>query len=214
MNSLIAGALIAGLAMSSTPASIDPDAGLDTIQTRADRATEERIRAIDSALNRLDGADSLTDDHRVSIVETLTADRAAMEELQAQIAAETDRGNALDAYQSIFTDYRVFAVSIPQALYTVGADRLTEVALPRLERAYDGLATISDDTEALAELRAAIDQATDLAGGIADAALAVEPSDYNDNSTVLAELRLKLREAAAATRDAASAARDLWNEER
>lgn len=108
----------------------------------------------------------------------------------------------------------MFAVSIPQALYTVGADRLTEVALPRLERAYDGLATISDDTEALAELRAAIDQATDLAGGIADAALAVEPSDYNDNSTVLAELRLKLREAAAATRDAASAARDLWNEER
>lgn len=214
MHSLLAGALIAGLTVSSTPTSIDPDAGLDTIQARADRATDERIRAIDRALDRLENADALTDDHRATIVETLTADRAAMEELQAQIAAETDRGDALDAYQSIFTDYRVFAVSIPQALYTVGADRLTEVALPRLERAYDGLAAISDDTEALAELRAAIDEATDLADGIADAALAVEPADYNDDSTVLAELRLELREAAAATRDAVSAARELWNEER
>lgn len=214
MHSLLAGALIAGLTFSGAPAEIDPDAGLDALQVRAERATDDRIRAIDRALDRLDDAEALTDDHRATIVETLTTDRAAMQDLQAQIAAETDRVDALEAYQSIFTDYRVFAVSIPQALYAVGADRLTERALPRLERAYDGLAAISDDTEGLAELRAAIDEATDLADGIADAALAVEPADYNDDPTVLAEPKLELREAAAAARDAVKAARQLWTEQR
>lgn len=209
MFSPIAGALIAGLALTGSVTPGTTTDSLEVIQQLADRATNERIRAIDRALDRVDRNDSLTDDHRTTIIANLTADQQAMEQLQAEIAAETNAAEALTAYRSIFTDYRVFAVSLPQSLYAAGADRLTETAIPRLELGYDALAAASDDTEGLAELRAAIDEASQLADGIADAALAVEPSDYNADSTVLAELRLELRQAAAAVNDALLVANDV-----
>ncbi len=214
MNSLLAGALIVGLTLSGTPVTTEPTDRLEAIQSRAERATDERIRAIDRALDRIENADALTDDHRSVIVEQLTADRAAMEALYDEIAAETTAVEALETYQSIFVDYRVFAVSLPQALYAAGADRLTEVTLPRLEQAYDALVEVSDNSDGLAELRSLIDAASASADGIADAALAVTPADYNDDATVLADLRLELRDAGAAARDAVSAARELWEEQR
>ncbi len=216
MNSLIAGALIAGLTFSAAPAPApaEPADRLATLQARAEQATTERISAIDRALERLERADALTDEHRATIVEQLTADRSAMQSLNDEIAAETSVAEALESYQSIFVDYRVYAVSLPQALYAAGADRLTQVTLPRLERAYEALAEVSNNSEGLAELRALIDTASASAVGIADAALTVTPADYNADATVLAELRLELRDAAAAARDAVSAARELRDEQR
>ena len=215
MHTLLAGALIAGLTLgypvvvTTAPTPAD---GLEAIQMRAERATNDRIRAIDRALDRLESNESLTEAHRETITSTLTAHRAAMQTLQADIAAESQVGAALESYQSIFTDYRVFVVSLPQALYAAGADRLTETTIPRLEQVYDTLE--DNDIEGLAELRAAIDEAAERADGIADAALAVEPSDYNTDPTVLAELRLELRDATAAARRALEEARDVWEEKR
>lgn len=206
---LIAALAVGGLPLDEIPASVDSGDGLAAIQARADRATDDRIRAIDRALDRVDRNESLTDDHRTTIIENLTADQQAMQELQADIAAETNAAEALTAYRSIFTDYRVLAVTLPQSLYAAGADRLTETAIPRLELTYEALEAASDDAEGLAELRGAIDEATELADGIADAALAIEPSDYNADSTVLAELRLELRQAAAAVSDAVLLANDV-----
>jgi hypothetical protein len=209
---LIASLAVGGLNLGVLPATVASGDGLTAIQARAERATDDRIRAIDQTLERVDSNESLTAEHRDLIVATLTANRTAMLDLQAEVASESDVTDALDAYQRIFTDYRVYAVSLPQTLYAAGADRLTESAIPRLNEAYETLAAEGGDPEGLAELRAAIDTAADLAAGIADAALAVDAADFNDDPTVLADLRLELRDAISAARDALEAARSVLDE--
>ena len=211
MLSTLAGALVAGLTITGPVPALDPGDGLAVIQQRAERATENRIHAIDNALWRVERTTSLTDGHRATIVATLEADQAALEALQNEIAADTEAAEALADYQRIFTDYRVYAVALPQALYAAGADRLTETALPRLEEAYAALAERAEGepeaADELADMREAIDAATQAANGLADAALAVTPANYNEDATALAELRLDLRQATASARDALHSAR-------
>lgn len=220
MNIAIAAVLAGAVALSGgsapaqpTPADLDPGAGLEEIQRAADRATDNRIRALEEALDRVEGNERLTDAHSSAITATLQADLDAMHELQAEIAAEDSVADARDAYRSIFTEYRVYAVVIPQSMYAAAADGLTDSALPRLQEAHDDLAEAADgDAEvdaALAEMQASIDEASGLLDGLADEALAVTPADFNADHDVLHDIRERLHDAIDAARDARQDAREI-----
>lgn len=215
MSIAIAAVLAGTIALSGSPlpADLDPGAGLNEIQRAADRATDNRIRALEEALEEVADSEHLSDGHRSTITATLQSDLDAMHDLQDEIAAEDSAADALTAYRSIFTDYRVYAVAIPQSLYAAAADGLTDSALPLLQQVHDDLAAVADgDAEvesALDEMQASIDEATELLDGLADAMLAVSPADFNADPEVLADLRDSLREATDATRDAREDARDI-----
>jgi chromosome segregation ATPase len=207
---------LSGTALPTGLTDLDPGAGLDEIQHAADRATDNRIRALEEALEKVEANEHLTDAHSSEISATLQADLDAMHELQTAIADEDTAAEALDAYRSIFTDYRVYAVAIPQSRYAAAADALTDSALPRLQEAHDGLAEVADgDAEieaALAEMQASIDEAAGLLDGLADASLAVTPADFNADEDVLDEIREALRDARDAARDAREDARRILDD--
>lgn len=209
MSVILSSAMIAGLAFGSPLSAIAPDDNLAAIQKRAEQATNERISVIDRIDTRVDRSTSLSDAHRATIVDTLAENRSAMNEIQSSIAAETNTRVALESYRDIFTEFRIYAVVAPKSFYAMGADRLTETAIPRLNKAYTALEEAGAADEDLQELRAEIDEAQLLAVGIADSALAVTPADFNADSTALADVRLQLREATAAARDAVQLARDI-----
>lgn len=212
---VLATALAGGVGFAVPAEGPEPGAGLEEIQAAAERATDNRIRSIENALDRLAGNAQLSDEHRAQIEATLQDDLDAMRDLQSGIAAEDSAAEARAAYRSIFTDYRVYAVVLPQALYAAAADGLTDAALPRLEDAHDALAgevAESGDAEletTLAEMAASIDEAHALLDGLADAALAVTPADYNDDRTVLGDVRTDLRDAVGAVRDAGQDAQEI-----
>lgn len=218
MNIAIAAILAGSIALSggtvpTVSSDLDPGAALDEIQRAAERATDNRIRALEEALDKVEDNDHLTDAHSSAISATLQADLDAMHDLQAEIAAEDSVDEARAAYRSIFIDYRVYAVAIPQSMYAAAADALTDSALPRLQQAHDDLAEAADgDAEldaALADMQASIDEAAKLLDGLGDAALAVTPADFNTDPDVLREIRATLRDAANAARDAREDAREI-----
>lgn len=218
MSIAIAAVLAGAIALSgaAAPADLDPGAGLDEIQRLADRATDNRIHSLEEALEEVQDSEHLTDEHRSAITGTLQDDLDAMRQLQSAIAAEDSAAEARDAYRSIFTDYRIYAVAIPQALYAAAADGLTDAALPRLQEAHDDLADAADGDAAieaaLAEMQASIDEASGLLDGLADAALAVTPEEFNADPDVLADIRHSLREASDAARDAREDAREILDD--
>jgi hypothetical protein len=148
--------------------------------------------------------------NKETILATLSADVSGLEALGGTIAADTDRASAAMHYSQIYTDYRVYAVAIPQASYAAAADALTTSALPALVAAHDALATAlaasgqstPELEQTLADMQAAIDQATAAITGIAASALAVTPADFNSNSAVLADERAAVSTATAAARQA------------
>jgi hypothetical protein len=216
--SILAGAIAlsgAPTPTAPTPTDLDPNATLTQIQQLADRAIDNRTRALDGAIQKVDDNTYLTDAHQSTISATLQGDLDGLNDLAGQIDAATTAAKARALYHSIFTDYRVYAVVLPQSFYAAAADGLEDAALPKLEDGYTRLAAAVDksgdsDLKAiLAQMRASLDTATGLLNGLADEALAVSPSDFNADHTVLGDIRGTLRDATNAVRDARQDAREI-----
>ena len=221
-SAAVAAALVVATAGPATaaPSDDDPTTGpgtsLAAIQRAGALATDRRIDSLEVAITRVEGNDSLTADNRAAIMATLTADLGAMHDLAAQIAGDTTVADAADDYRAIFTEYRVYAVALPQSLYAAAADALTGSALPRLRNVHETLETklaagdSNPELEALLDdMAESIDAAEAGASTIAADALAVTPAAWNADHTVLTDIRTELRDAAQDARDAAQDARQI-----
>lgn len=214
-------ALVAATAAPALAATVDddpttgPNTTLAGIQAAGAAATDRRIDSLTVAIARVEGNDHLTDTDRGTILATLNGDVDAMHRLAEEIAGDTNKADAATDYHSIFTDYRVYAVALPQALYAADADALTGSAIPRLQSAYDKLsARLGDDAgdeqqQLLDDMAEKIESAETASDGLAAAALAVTPADWNQDHSVLDDIRRQLRDAAQDARDAAHDGREL-----
>ena len=209
---LVLGATVPAFADSapSTPP-VTAHSSLSAIQTAGAAATTRRIASIDTASARIAAGTKLGAAHAATITTTLSTDRAALVTLKAKIAADTTVATAIADYKSIFTGFRIYAVVLPQAHIAAGADRLTGTTVPRLQAAHDKLAAAlaahpDKSTPALqadlVQMQNDIDATTTAATGLAEAALAVTPADFNANHAAMAPLRAQLKTAVADARKA------------
>jgi hypothetical protein len=183
--------------------------GLDAIQKAAATQTAARTAALNRAIPAVTRNRFLTEADRAEILSRLNAALAGMQSLAATIAADTDAATAATHYQQIFTDYRVYAVALPQAHYAAAADGLTGIAIPKLVEVQQKLQAAIDadpsrstpEIEAsMASLAAHIIDAQSAIDGVAAAALAVTPADYNANKAVLAPVKADVTTAVSAAR--------------
>jgi len=206
MMSFVAGAVIAATALGGAAPTPHSGDALAAIQQRAAQAIQNRQDAIERVTHRVSENTSLTDAHREQINATLTSTASGLSSLGTTIAADDTAAEAKVDFKLIFTDYRVFAVVVPQSAFVSATDRLTDTAIPRLEKAYAKLEPLAaKDPEAaadVAKMRAALDSATQLTDGLADKFLAVAPSDFDANHMVLKDLRGDLKDAALQVKDA------------
>jgi hypothetical protein len=217
---VLAAALVAGIA---TPALADGSpsptphathaADLAGIQAAGATATSKRIASLTTAISRVTDAKGISSGDRSTALGTLNADLTAMNSLKTKIAADTTASQARSDLHSVFTEYRVYAVAIPQARIAAAADRLTGTAIPKLQTIASKLAPrVSGDSDLqakLADLNTQITTATTDSDGLAAAALAVTPSAYNGDHSVMTSLRTKEKAAVAAARQAAQDARAI-----
>jgi hypothetical protein len=198
---------------SAAPATSAVDAAttprtLDGIKSAANLAVTKRIAALDVAAARVNARPNISDAHKATILATFDADSAGLEKLNATIQGDADRASAAQHYGQIFTDYRVYAVAIPQAYIAGAADGISDRAVPALQAAHDKLATALEqkpnaETQALLdEMQTQIDEASSSVDGVADSSLAVTPADFNANHTVLSEKRASIVAAVAAAKQA------------
>jgi hypothetical protein len=200
-------------AMAATPA----PRSLATVQAKGEAATEARIASLDTAIPKVTANAYLSTADRSAILGTLNADRAAMQSLQAKIAADTDVATAQSDVQSIFTGYRVYAVAIPQSFYAASADGLTDSAIPALLTAQKALQAALAGLDKAKDTPAIDAQMTDLANQIATAqassagvsafALSVSPAAYDANHGIWGDTRATVKTAAQAAKAASADAK-------
>jgi hypothetical protein len=208
----IAGALVAGSVVpaahaDSTPA-VTAKSSLSAIQAAGDAATAKRVTSLQSAIARATANKSISDADRTTVLATLNADLAAMPTLKATIDGDTTAAQAYADYRTIFTTYRVYAVAIPQSLVAAAADGLTTTAIPKLQAAAKDLAgRIGSHTELqpkLDDMNAQIATAQSDTNGLAAAALAVTPAQFDADSAAMKDQRSKLTAALAAVKQASA----------
>lgn len=189
----------AGPALGAVPTSVadeTPPATLADIKAAAIVAIESRDAALARTATAIEASSLVTDGHRSTVLATIAQQQGALAALASAIDADTTRAAAAAHYAQIFTDLRVFAVTIPQAHYASAADALEFGVIPSLQAAHDALAAAVVDhpevSDELAQLQEQIDVAAGAVAGVADSALAVTPADYNANRAVLGDARASI----------------------
>ncbi len=218
--SALAAVLIAGSAVpaSAAPVEVDVPGTLSAIQAAGARATASRISAINRTIPELTRNECISDASRGQVIGSLESAADGMETLRDEIAAATTVEEAAADYRSVFEQWRVFGVVIPQAHYAAAAECLESTSIPALLDAQAGLEAalaavpdrVTPEIEAsMAELDAQLAIAQSEIAGVAAAALAVTVADYNANPAVLSDVRLSISSASSAARLARTAAGDV-----
>lgn len=198
-----------GAVTAPTPAATAAADRLPQLQARGEAAIDHRLVSLTSASATVTAAKGLTDAHRRTLLATMSSSTTGLTALRATIAADTTVAAAKGHVQSIFTDYRVYAVVLAQSGVVRGSDRLTSDALPNLQKAHDALAGAGKDATQLAAMQKDIDAATAAVTGVGDAAIAVIPAAYDANHALLTPMRTSLTQAVAQARAAMAIARSL-----
>ncbi|MGN6325690.1 hypothetical protein [Pseudolysinimonas sp.] len=218
---LVAGALLAGVATpafadgspSPAPTATHAAASLSDIQAKGAAATSKRIASLTAEISKITSAKGISSSDQSTVLATLNADVTGMKTLATKIAADTSVSTARTDYRSIYETYRVYVVALPQARITAAADRLTGTAIPRLQQVSSKLATRvsgnSDLQAKLDDLNAQLKTASSDTDGLAAAALAVTPADFNANHSAMTGLHDKAKAALAAVKQAAQDAKAI-----
>lgn len=209
---LLLGSCTAALADEPSARSTAAPRTLSSVQALGAAATAARISALDTAIPKVTANAYLSATDKDHVLGTLNGDRAAMVTLGAKVAADTELTVATTDYHTIFTGYRVFAVAIPQSLYTAAGSGISDSAIPALQAAQATLAAaiagplVSKDTPAIdatmADLATQIQAAQQSISGVSAFALSVTPDQFNANHEILASTRASVKTATAAAKKA------------
>jgi hypothetical protein len=192
--------------------------GLAAIQQAGATATANRIRDLNTGISKVNSTKTLSSADRSTVLGTLAADLSGMQTLQAKIAADTVASTAWVDYRNIFTGYRVYAVGLHQGYIAAAADGLTDTAIPKLQSAASKISAYlaahpeksTPELQAkLADMQAKTADAVSKTTGLAAAALAVTPADFNANHAVLTDDRAAARDALADSKAAAQDGRAI-----
>jgi len=180
---------------------------LASVQAAGASATSKRETALATAISKLDGAKGVSSADKSTLLGRLNDDLAGMKTVAAKIAADTTLTAATADFRSIFSTYRVFAVTIPQTRVVAGVERATSMGIPNLTAAETRLAAAlagkdaSKSTAALqadlADMKTQTAAANSALSGVAAKALAITPAEFNANKTVVKSIRTSVKSAIA-----------------
>ncbi len=166
------------------------DAHASDAQARAGKEIDRRMSALDDLASRISSMARVSGEVKTGISSTISAQVAALVELKAKIAAETDPAALKADVQSITKSYRIFALVMPQGRISAAADRIktsasTAAALStKLGTRITAAQQAGKDVSALISARADMDAKITDASAQADAAVALVANLKPDNGDV------------------------------
>jgi hypothetical protein len=206
-------------ATATTPASVSA-AGISPIaRTQAETAISVRITALDAANTLVQQTGWFAGSDQAALENMITGDlngdsqAPGLKSLAVTIRNETDPTKFRAEAASIFTDYRVFALALPQVELVRASDRMTDDVVPTLkqldtdlEQAIAQEAAEGKNVEAaqaaVHDLEAQIATIGQKTTGVSAALLVLTPAQWNANHGVVSPYREDVHAAVAAARQA------------
>ena len=188
------------------------------MQASVDAAVKKRLVTIDRLTTALAARSHVSDAHRATLSSTYTSDTSGLTAVDAKVQADTTCGQAVADGRTVVTDYRVYLLLVPQTHLVAASDTGTYAAgqlsatEPKVQAAIDALTDPQEKATAQAkldDLTAKVDAATASLSGIADAMLALKPSDIPAQLATIDGYRAKVASARQDLRQAIADAKAL-----
>jgi hypothetical protein len=180
---------------------------LASVQAASKIAADKRETALSAAITKLDAAKGVSSSDKATLLGRLNTDLAGMKSVEAKVATDTTLSAAVTDSKTLFTTYRVLGLAIPQAHVVAAVDRATTLGIPKLTAAETKLTAAlagkdaSKSTAALqadlADMKTQTAAAASALSGVSAMVLALTPSEFNSNKTVVKSIRTSVKSAIA-----------------
>jgi hypothetical protein len=175
---------------------------ITNLKTKGTAEIERRITNLNQSLTGLAASTKLTASDKAALTSTVQAELVGLTALKSKLAADTTLAECVADVQSIFNDYRVYALLLPKVRMVTVTDRFTNVeseltALqPQLQTVVDTQKAGGRDTDSmqasLNDMQTKTAAAEGLTSGLVASLLALQPTDYDANHAVLITYRSTL----------------------
>lgn len=194
-------------------------AKIANIKSRADTEIDKRLASLNAAATRINAAKKLTTADKSNFSAQIQTDISNLTTLKTKIDADTDLATLRTDAKTIFADFRVYAVFLPQihllsAVDTMGvtADNLTAIATKLQTRIQTDQGKGKDVSQLqawLADMQSKIADAKSLYIAVEAEVSPLTPAGYPGATATLKDARTKIKTGAADLRAAWQDARQI-----
>jgi hypothetical protein len=186
--------LVIGSASPALAATIDPAA-----RTAAEAAITARLTDLSARVTLINSSPALTAGDKSALLSEITSTTSGLQTLATTIANETSVAAFRTEVAGIYSNFRVYALVLPQVHLVRATDELATVVVPALQKVEQALqaraAGVAAAVAPLNDLAAQIAAIQTDTGGLSATLLAVTPAQWNASHTVLSGPRQKLEAA-------------------
>lgn len=183
----------------------DEQTKLTSIINKGDQEIERRLTSLNAAAKVIDLTQKLSTDDKQTLKDEITSTISGLTTLKTKLDATTTLVDARTTAKAIISDYRVYALVLPKVRLVKVADgqialeakfiKLSSMLVQRLAE----LKTAGQETGALevalANMNTKVSAAQAISTSIQAKVIALQPSDYNNDHTVLSGNRDQLKTA-------------------
>lgn len=187
-------------------------AAADTVSNIITKGTTEinrRLTTLNTLGPEITASTKLSASDKTTLTNTVNSEISGLTTLKSTLAACTTIICAHTAAQSIFSDYRVYALIVPQVglISTADHQQQVEANLSKIASQISSIISGSSDTTIQSDLTALnsdISTAQGLSSNVESSVIGLQPSDYNTSHKVLAQYEANLKTAATDNKNAIS----------
>jgi prophage antirepressor-like protein len=208
----------AGAGTSNTAAN---QATLQRIQTRGDSEINRRLTSLKSLGSVISSSTKLSTDDAATLTTEVSNEISGLQTLETSLNADTTVAAARTDAQSIISEYRVYALILPKVYLVQTADReqtaiakwvATAAKLQiRLNTEQSAGKNVASLVTALNDMNSKLTTAQATASNIETSVIALQPTDYDSNHSVLSGDRDQLKTGQNQIEGAASDAKTIFN---
>jgi len=178
---------------------------LTAIKTRGDAELGRRVDTLARLLITINSATKLSDSSKQALSEQVGNENVALAALRVKLAAETTVADAANDIKTMITEYRVYALIVPKVQIIRAADdeQAAEAKLlalqAKLTTRINNASAAGKDVTALQtkldDMAANLTQAQLISAGVETSVLPLQPTDYDNDHTILSGYRDNLKTA-------------------
>ena len=192
----------------TNPANTDASsekARLQKIISRGDQEIARRLTSLAKLTDKINGATKLTDADKATLTAEVNATISGLNTLKAKLDAETTVSAARADVQSIYSEYRVYALVAPKvALVKVADDQ--QVAEQKLQTLIQKFQTRLNAAKAkgknvdaletvLNDMTQKVNASASVSSAVQAKVIGLQPTDYNNDHTILSGTSAQLKTA-------------------
>lgn len=194
-------------ATTSATTSTNDASKVQQIITRGNTEITRRLTTLGTLSASVNAATKLTPTDKTNLLSEINSEISGLTSLKTQLDATTDITSARASAQSIFSDYRVYALVVPKVALVKAADsqqttetKLTDLATKlqtRLSAAQSSGKNVATLQSELSDMTSKTNAAQSVSSNIETTVAELQPSDYNSDHSILSGDRDQLKAAQA-----------------